>query len=142
MYKHILVPLDLSDSDGPILEHITALATNCDAQVALLHVADGFAARYQEVLNLADSEEIHQDRQYLMKRRQQLAEAGVKVEAYLAGGEPMKKIVELADELGCDLIAMGTHGHRGLADIFLGSVAEGVRHATPLPVLMLCTRHK
>lgn len=142
MYKHILVPLDLSDSDGPILEHVTALATNCDAQVALLHVADGFAARYQEVLNLADSEEIHQDRQYLMNRRQELADAGVKVEAYLAGGEPMKKIVELADELGCDLIAMGTHGHRGLADIFLGSVAEGVRHATPIPVLMLCTRHK
>jgi nucleotide-binding universal stress UspA family protein len=45
-------------------------------------------------------------------------------------------------ELHCDLIAMGTHGHRGLADLVLGSVAEGVRHATAIPLLLLRTRRK
>jgi nucleotide-binding universal stress UspA family protein len=142
MYKMILVPLDLSDSDGPILEHVIDLAQHCDAKVALLHVADGFAARYQEVLNLADSEEIHGDREYLIRRRTELQDAGLKVEAYLTGGEPARKIVELAAELNCDLIAMGTHGHRGLADLVLGSVAEGVRHATTIPVLLLRTKRK
>jgi len=142
MYKLILVPLDLSDSDGPILDHVIGLARHCGAKVALLHVADGFAARYQEVLNLADSEEIHGDREYLIQRRTELQDAGLEVEAYLTGGEPARKIVELADELDCDLIAMGTHGHRGLADLVLGSVAEGVRHATTIPVLLLRTKRK
>ena len=139
MYKHILMPLDLSDSDPAIIEHATALAKFCNAHVSLVHIADGFVARYQEVLNLADSEEIHTDREYLLKRRSELQEQGLQVEAYLAGGEPAQKIVELAKELDCDLIMMGTHGHRGLTDILLGSVAEGVRHKTSIPVLMLCS---
>jgi len=137
MYKHILVPLDLSNSDGPMLAHVTELARHCGAQVALVHIADGYVARYQEVLNLADSDEIRTDREYLMRCRRELQDAGLDVEAYLAGGEPARLIVELAEELGCDLIAMGTHGHRGLADLVLGSVAEGVRHSTSLPVLLL-----
>jgi nucleotide-binding universal stress UspA family protein len=140
MYRHILLPLDLSASDEPMLQHVVALAKHCGSQVTLVHIADGYAARYQEVLNLADSEEMDQDHAYLFARKADVEEKGVQVGAILAGGDPARQIVRLAHEYGCDLIAMGTHGHRGLADVVLGSVAEGVRHATDTPVLLLRTR--
>jgi nucleotide-binding universal stress UspA family protein len=137
MYHRILVALENSPYDQAILRHIAPLAQLCGAQLALVHVADGFAARYQEVLNLADSAEIHGDREYLAQCKAELAGQGLTVEAYLAGGEPAQKLVELARELDCDLIAMATHGHKGLADVVLGSVAEAVRHNTGIPVLLV-----
>lgn len=137
MYKRILVALENSGYDRAILAEATRLAHLCGAQLELVHVADGFAARYQEVLNLADSEEIHADRLYLQECKQRLQDEGLAVEAYLAGGEPARKIVELADELQCDLIAMATHGHRGLADLVLGSVVDVVRHRTAIPLLLV-----
>jgi manganese transport protein len=140
VYTHILLPLDWSSADGAALAHATQLAVLTGARISLAHVADGFAARYQEVLNLSDSAEIHTDRANLLTARDGLAAQGVSVEAYLAGGEPGKKIAALAKELGCDLIVMGTHGHKGLADLLLGSVADAVRHATKIPVLLVRVR--
>ena len=52
-------------------------------------------------------------------------------------GDPPKEILEKAEELGCDLIAMGTHGHKGFQDWVLGSVADAVRHETKIPVLLI-----
>jgi nucleotide-binding universal stress UspA family protein len=137
MYKRILVALENSPYDQAILLHIAPLAELCGAQLTLVHVADGFAARYQEVLNLADSEEIRADRIYLEECKARFTAQGLHADAYLAGGEPARKLVELAEELGCDLIAMATHGHKGLADVVLGSVADAVRHSTSVPVLLV-----
>jgi len=137
VYRRILVALENSPYDQAILRHIAPLARLCGAQLELVHVADGFAARYQEVLNLSDSAEIHGDREYLAQCKAGLAAQGLSVEAYLAGGEPAKELVAIARELDCDLIAMATHGHKGLADVVLGSVAEAVRHNTDIPVLLV-----
>jgi nucleotide-binding universal stress UspA family protein len=57
--------------------------------------------------------------------------------AILAGGDPAKEIAECADREKCDLIAMATHGHRGLADVLWGTVASEVRHISMVPVLMV-----
>ena len=67
MYKKIIVPLDNSATDETILIHIRKLARLTHAQLVLVHVADGFAARLQDQLNLADSEEIKNDQAYLDK---------------------------------------------------------------------------
>ena len=65
MFKQILVPLENSPTDKVILDHIRPLAKLTKANLILVHVADGFAARLQDDLNLADSEEIKKDRHYL-----------------------------------------------------------------------------
>ena len=52
-------------------------------------------------------------------------------------GEPADDTVEQATKLGCDLIAMGTHGHGALKRAVLGSFAEKVRHATDVPLLLV-----
>ncbi len=137
MYKNILIPLENSETDRAILEHIKELAKLCHAKLTLVHVADGFAARLQDQLNLHDSEEMVSDRKYLESCADDLRKEGFDVSLTLAQGEPGAEILKLAETENVDLIAMSTHGHRLVKDILFGSVAEHVRHRTDIPVLML-----
>ncbi len=135
MYKTILVTLDGTPTDGAIIKHIKALASFAHSRVVLLHVADGWAAR--RFGPDAVSPEITQDREYLEKIRADFTSAGIPTEAELAYGEPAEEIVKWVQTGGCDLVAMTTHGHRFLADLFLGTTVTRVRHSVNVPVLLL-----
>ncbi len=135
MYKTILVTLDGTPTDQAIIEHVKQLAKFAQSRVVLLHVADGWAARTYGPD--AVSPEIAEDTAYLEKIRAVFQTVGIPAEAELAYGEPAKEIVRWVQEKGCDLVAMSTHGHRFLADIFLGTTASRVQHNISIPVLML-----
>jgi nucleotide-binding universal stress UspA family protein len=137
MYKHILIPLENSTADETILTHIKPLARITSAELLLVHVADGWVARNFNQLQLAESEEMKQDRAYLERRRSELAAEGFTCAAVLALGEPSDEIIKLAREKNVDLIAMTTHGHRLISDILYGATADKVRHAVDVPVLLL-----
>ncbi|MEA3245788.1 MAG: universal stress protein [Gemmatimonadota bacterium] len=137
MYKRILVPLENTKTDAAILDHVVQLAKHDGASLVLIHVADGFAARNLKQLDLRESEEMQKDRAYLNETAARLAAEGLRVESVLATGDPTREITEAADREHCDLIAMGTHGHRWVKDLLFGSVAEAVRHRTLVPVLMV-----
>jgi len=141
MYRTILIPLENSKADEAILTHIRPLAQMMRSRLVLIHVADGFAARNQEELNLEDSQEIRDDRQYLEQRREDLRTSGFEVESRLACGDPADEILKAAEQEQCDLIAMSTHGHRFVKDVILGSVANSVRHRTDIPVLLVRAKH-
>jgi nucleotide-binding universal stress UspA family protein len=140
MYNHILIPLENSPADETILMHIKPLARTTGAKLLLVHVADGWVARNFNQLQLAESEEMKQDRAYLEKRARGLTGEGFSCEAVLALGEPSDEIVKLAREKNVDLIAMTTHGHRLISDILYGATADKVRHAVDVPVLLLKVR--
>lgn len=140
MYHHILIPLENSPADETILMHIKPLARMTGAKLLLVHVADGWVARNFNQLQLAESEEMKQDRAYLEKRALDLTAEGFSCEAVLALGEPSDEIVKLAREKNIDLIAMTTHGHRLISDILYGATADKVRHAVDVPVLLLKVR--
>lgn len=137
MYRRILVPLEHTPYDEAILAHVTKLATICGASVVLMHVADGWAARNIQQLELRESEEMRRDREYLEGVAASLEKQGLSVDAVLAGGDPAREICEAAARESCDLIAMSTHGHRFIADLLYGSVADGVRHRSTVPVLLV-----
>jgi nucleotide-binding universal stress UspA family protein len=138
MYKKIIVPLDNSATDETILAHVRQLARLTNAHLVLVHVADGFAARLQDQLNLADSEEIKNDQAYLDKVCAGLQKDGFVAKAILVQGqEPVDGIVSVAQSEGGDLIAMSTHGHRLIQGMILGSVADKLRHHTGIPILMI-----
>jgi len=137
MYKRILVPLENSPADKGILAHVTGLAKLSKAEVILVHVADGWAARNMEQLNLKESEEMKEDRAYLERVSQELRAAGLEVDAVLAAGDPAKEIAAAAEREECDLIALATHGHRLLDDVVRGSTATALRHITRIPILMV-----
>jgi nucleotide-binding universal stress UspA family protein len=138
MYQRILVPVEHSPYDDVILDHVRKLARTCnDASIVLIHVADGWAARNINQLDLRESEEMKSDREYIEAIADALENDGYQAEAILAGGEPAKEIAACAEREKCDLIAMATHGHRGLSDVSHGSVASQLRHISMVPVLMV-----
>ncbi len=137
MYKRILVPLEHSDYDDAIVAHVRELALQMKSSVVFIHVADGWAARNQHQLVLRESDEMKRDRAYIEARADALETTGIAVECVLAGGDPSSEIADAAVREECDLIAMSTHGHKGMQDLIRGSVANGVRHRTTIPVLMV-----
>jgi len=135
MYDKILVTLDGTLTDRAIIEHIKELAKLAHSRLVLLHVADGWAARTYG--SDAVSREIAEDTAYLSKVREEFQQAGIPADAELAYGEPATEIVKWVEQKGCDLVAMSTHGHRFLGDMFFGSTASRVQHSISAPVLLL-----
>ena len=135
MYETILVTLDGTSSDRAIIEHVKQLAKLAHSRLVLLHVADGWAARTYGPD--AVSPEIAEDTSYLEKVRAEFEAAGIPAQAELAYGDPASEIIKWVKQKGCDLVAMSTHGHKLLADIFLGATATRVRHNISAPVLLL-----
>jgi nucleotide-binding universal stress UspA family protein len=135
MYDTILVTLDGKPTDRAIIEHVKQLAKLAQSHVVLLHVADGWAARTYGPD--AVSPEIAEDTAYLEKVRSEFQSMGIPTEAELAYGEPDKEIIKWVQQKSCDLVAMSTHGHRFVADIFLGTTASRVQHRVNVPVLLL-----
>ena len=109
MYQRILVALEHSAADATILTHVTDLAKLTGAEVLLVHVADGWAARHFDQLNLRESEEMREDRAYLERVRASLADQGLTVDVRLAKGDPADELIRVAQEGHVDLIAMSTH---------------------------------
>ena len=137
MYKRILVPLEHSQYDDVIIDHVRELARAAGASIVLIHVADGWAARNINELDLRESEEMKSDREYIEGIAASLSGDGFSVDSVLAAGDPGEEIAAAAEREHCDLIAMSTHGHRGIADVLRGSVANVVRHISMVPVLMV-----
>jgi nucleotide-binding universal stress UspA family protein len=135
MYKTILVTLDGTPTDRAIIDHVKQLAKLFHSRVVLLHVADGWAARTYG--KDAVSREISDDTAYLERIREEFEAAGIGAHAELAYGDPAKEIVRWVEQKGCDLVAMSTHGHRFLGDLFLGTTATRVQHNISVPVLLL-----
>ena len=137
MYKRILVAVEHSQADRTILEHVTRLAGLTGAELLLVHVADGWAARNYDQLKLRESEEMKADREYLETLQRDLAGKGLQVQTHLALGDPATELIRAAEASKVDLIAMSTHGHRFLSDVVHGATADRVRHLVNIPVLLL-----
>ena len=103
----------------------------------LIQVADGWAERHQRHLQLRESEEMRDDREYLERVCAELTSEGFDADCVLASGDPPAEIAAAAEREKCDLIAMATHGHKFLADLLRGSVADAVRHRSMVPVLLV-----
>lgn len=137
MYQKILVALENSRADETLLPHIAELAKLHGSDLLLVHVADGFAARNYDQLKLAESEEMKDDRAYLESSADTLRQRGLKVDTFLALGDPAQGILKAAQDRQCDLIAMTAHGHRLLGDLLFGSTINEVRHKAQVPVLLV-----
>jgi nucleotide-binding universal stress UspA family protein len=130
VYDHILVPIEGTETDTPVLEHISALAAVCGSSVTLLRVAH-YHTRDER------GHEVEEAEGDLARAAELLRSRGILVTILLLSGEPQQVIVQQAAELRPDLIAMATHGHRWAKRIVLGSVADHVRHNSDVPLLLL-----
>ena len=137
MYTRILVAVEHSDADQTILAHVRELAQKMGSSLLLVHVADGWVARHYDEMQLRESEEMRDDREYLERVATDLRQAGLAVDYRLAMGDPAAELIRMAAEEKVDLIAMSTHGHRLIADLVHGTTVDKVRHEVRVPVLLL-----
>jgi nucleotide-binding universal stress UspA family protein len=137
MYRKILLALENDRADVTLLPHVAKLAKLVGAELLLVHVADGWAARNFDQLRLAESEEMKSDSAYLERVARELRAEGLTVNTELARGNPPQEILHTAVAKNCDLIAMTSHGHKLVGDLFFGSTIEKVRHNTTIPLLIL-----
>jgi nucleotide-binding universal stress UspA family protein len=136
----ILVPLDGSDLSEAVLPVVAGLAGPFDLAIQLLRVIEPMPYAAPE-LSLARTEEIVRLQEddaegYLAKVGMPLEAKGCHVTRTIVRGLPVDAIVRAASEGGAGLIAMSTHGRSGFGRLLLGSVAERVLRAAPVPVLL------
>ena len=82
---------------------LTTIVTTVGAELLLLHVADGWAARNFEQLKLAESDEMRADSEYLESTAERLRLGDLRVDTLLALGNPPTEIVKIASSTGCDI---------------------------------------
>ncbi len=136
MFQRILVPLDGSTLAEAVLPQVEELARLHGSEVLLLRVAlaHGLPGTDQTALQVQTVEEA--DR-YLATIEEQLVAQGIKALVSVRYGHAAEEILDHARRAHADLIAMTTHGRSGIRRWMLGSVAEKVVRAAPVPVLLL-----
>ncbi len=141
--KTILVPTDLSEGAEEALDYALGLAAALGAQVHLLNVVGipslgvpelgiAMAATTIDTIVVENQKAIDD----LAARKRATAPIG---QAILRTGDAKDTILQVAKELGVDLIVMGTHGRRGIRRALLGSIAELVVRTAECPVLTVRT---
>lgn len=121
--KRVLVPLDATDLSLEVLDPVIELASLFGSSVTLLHVCDGPACSVPVP--------------ELTRAFERVRQRGVEVQPVMRKGDPAGQILDVARELKADLIAMTTHGRRGLSRWTLGSVAEKVLRGAETPLLIV-----
>lgn len=136
-YQHILIAVDLSDECHAVMQRALQMAGHDLARVSLIHVVEPVA--------MAFGGDVPMDLSLLQQHQQQQAQTRLnsfllqypqlhKDNTHLGFGQPRQEIHELAGELACDLIVVGSHGRHGLA-LLLGSTANDLLHGAPCDVL-------
>lgn len=144
-FQRILVPVDFSDAALAAVDLARELAELSQGEVLLLHVGmfPHFASVELSMLGAAGptlltmSEEVAERIEERLQElgRERLGEAVPWTVALREGYAPEEILDEVAQE-GCDLVVMGTHGRTGLERVLLGSVADRVVRACPVPVMV------
>lgn len=139
-WKKICCAVDLSEPSWLATELAAELAKESHAQLTLVHVhtprppvAANVLVSSQGTLDEEERESVERLEEW---RHDSERHAHVPVRAVVRIGDPASEIVEYADEEGCDLVVVGTHGRGGIPRLVLGSVAERVVRHAHVPVLV------
>lgn len=155
LYSTILVPIDFTANSNHAFKHAVMIARQNNAKIHLLHVMaeiDSTMLTYiSSFLGEGKVEEFKQNniktaQDEMKKTLDEFSKTELKnfpedlarfAEAEVIIGQPVIKILEVADKLNADLIVMGTHGKGFLEHAFLGSVAEKVLNKSTRPVFVV-----
>ncbi|MDD2736765.1 MAG: universal stress protein [Desulfuromonadaceae bacterium] len=145
MFKHLLVPTDGSPLSEKAVKGAVSFAKETKAQLTFFFVVPdettsiyGEAALLQSIDPQLASKTISQHIQNVLNRAQSIAEsAGVPCQLLSAvSNEPFEAIIAAAENGGCDLILMASHGYRGVKGLLLGSQTQKVLTHSTIPVLV------
>jgi manganese transport protein len=133
-YKKIAVALELSGSDGKLIEYALGQG-NDQTTYQLIHIVESPSSRI--LGEESDDYETRKDMEQLQYLQNQLKQKGIDAGISLGFGMRTKEIVRIINECEADILVIGAHGHSGLKDIFFGETIDSVRHALQIPVLVV-----
>ncbi len=139
MFETIVWATDGSDLADGALEHVVALARTHQSRIVAVHANELLVGRYGGAPLSADEPEM---REKIARQVEELQAAGFDAELEIRSGshDVATLVARAADDVGADLIVVGTHGHGGLAAALMGSVARGLCHQANQPVLVVPPR--
>src|SRR5688572_6076715 len=115
----------------------TVASTLAPARVHVVHVLPRVDLAHPGVVWSRDDDEPRRRHAHERLRRQLRGGPFADAVLHVVVGEPGARIVEVAREVDADLVALPSHGRRGLPRLLLGSVAEHVARLAPCPVLVV-----
>ena len=140
MYRHILIPTDGSELAEHGLAHGLALAKSLGAKASVIFVVEPFpemTGRYLETVARYAELRREQATSVLDRAANAAKEAGLSCETIQAeNGQPHLAIIAAAEDKGCDLIVMSSHGRSGLSMLLIGSITNKVLTLAKTPVLV------
>jgi nucleotide-binding universal stress UspA family protein len=146
MYSHILIPTDGSELSLNAAREAIQLASLCKAKVSAIMVSptyrqiheEGFVApTVKTIRERWEAEVAVRAKKVLDGICEDARKAGVACETvHTFGDAPYEAIIETANKRGCDMIAMGSHGHGGVKQFFVGSETTRVLSHTKIPVVV------
>jgi len=140
MYRHILIPTDGSELAEHGVTHGLALAKSLGAKVSIIFIVEPFSelsGRFLEAVARYAELRKEQAISVLDRAANAAKVAGVSCETIqVESGQPHQAIIAAAEDKGCDLIAMSSHGRSGLSMLLIGSVTNKVLAHAKTPVLV------
>ncbi len=135
--RRILCPVDFSPHSENAVDFALDLSKKLGADVHLVHVYQLPVYALPDGAMMAGPEFTTKVTTELQKALTELAQRkdAKKLETHLIEGIPYREVVRMTDELGADMIVMGTHGRTGIRHLLLGSVAERVVRSSKVPVV-------
>jgi manganese transport protein len=137
-YRRLGVAVEFEKGDEIVLVQAAALARLHEAELVVIHVVEGLGAAYYGAV--ADDRESRDDRLRMEQLVEHLRGESLSAAGKLGYGQPAEELVRIAKEERLDLLVLGTHGHRFLADLALGQTVSPVLHRLSIPVLVVPTR--
>jgi nucleotide-binding universal stress UspA family protein len=140
MYRHILIPTDGSGPAERGVAHGLALAKYLGAKATVIFVVEPFSeltGRFLEAVATYAELRKEQAASVLDRAAKAAKEAGVSCEAIqVENAQPHQAIIAAAEDKGCDLIVMSSHGRSGLSMLLIGNVTNKVLTQAKTPVLV------
>jgi manganese transport protein len=137
-YHRIGVAVELEGRDDAVLAQAAALARTHAAELVAIHVVEGPAAAVYG--SAAADLESRRDRERIAELTEHLTREGLAVRGVLGFGTPTDQLVRVVEREGIDLLVLGSHGHRLLADLALGNTVAPLLHKLKIPVLVVPSR--
>lgn len=143
MYKHILLPTDGSALSDAAINNCVKFAKEIGARITGLHVIPEFHVFTYHTEMLEDTKERFLEdcrthaKQFLGVLETAAKEAGVPCDTVIeVSDDPYKEIIRIAQERACDLIAMASHGRKGIQGFLIGSETQKVLSHSQIAVLV------
>ncbi len=139
--KTILVPTDFSQAAAVALDYAVELAEKLGSKLLVMHAFELPLVGFPDGTMTITAEMATRITVAAQKALDDIVAKhetrGVELVTALVQGDPREAVLTKAEEVGADLIVMGTHGRRGIARALIGSVAESVVRTSSIPVLTL-----